>query len=52
MKCPYCGELESRVLDSRAAREGSAIRRRRECTRCNNRFTTMERVEEEPLVVI
>ncbi len=52
MKCPYCGELDSRVLDSRAAREGVAVRRRRECTRCGNRFTTMEKVEEEPIVVI
>jgi len=52
MKCPYCGEQESRVLDSRAAREGEAVRRRRECVRCGNRFTTMEKVEEEPIVVI
>ena len=52
MKCPYCGELESRVLDSRAAREGSAVRRRRECIRCGNRFTTMEKCEDEPIVVI
>lgn len=52
MKCPYCGEQESRVLDSRAAREGEAVRRRRECVRCGNRFTTMEKIEEEPIVVI
>jgi len=52
MKCPYCGEQESRVLDSRAAREGEAVRRRRECIGCGNRFTTMEKVEEEPIVVI
>lgn len=52
MKCPYCGEQDSRVLDSRAAREGAAVRRRRECTRCSNRFTTMEKLEEEPIVVI
>ncbi len=52
MKCPYCGEQDSRVLDSRAAQEGSAIRRRRECGRCANRFTTMEKMEEEPIVVI
>ncbi len=52
MKCPFCGEQDSRVLDSRASREGAAVRRRRECTRCSNRFTTMEKVEEEPIVVI
>lgn len=52
MKCPFCGEQDSRVLDSRPAQEGSAVRRRRECARCVNRFTTMEKIEEEPLVVI
>ena len=52
MKCPYCGEQESRVLDSRAARDSTTIRRRRECSRCGKRFTTMEKVEEEPIVVI
>ncbi len=52
MKCPYCGTQDSRVLDSRATREGAAIRRRRECYGCANRFTTMEKIEEEPLVVI
>ncbi len=52
MKCPYCGNLSSRVLDSRATEEGAAIRRRRECTRCTNRFTTMEKAEEEPIVVV
>lgn len=52
MKCPYCGEFDSRVLDSRGAQDGSAIRRRRECGRCANRFTTMEKIEEEPIVVI
>ncbi len=52
MKCPYCGTQDSRVLDSRATREGAAIRRRRECNGCANRFTTMEMIEEEPLVVI
>ncbi|MEW5786013.1 MAG: transcriptional regulator NrdR [Bacillota bacterium] len=52
MKCPYCGEQDSRVLDSRAAQDGAAIRRRRECGRCANRFTTMEKIEEEPIVVI
>jgi len=52
MKCPYCGTQDSRVLDSRATQEGAAIRRRRECNGCANRFTTMEKIEEEPLVVI
>ena len=52
MKCPYCGTQDSRVLDSRATQEGAAIRRRRECYGCLNRFTTMEKIEEEPLVVI
>ncbi len=52
MKCPYCGTQDSRVLDSRITREGASIRRRRECNGCANRFTTMERIEEEPLVVI
>ncbi|NMA92035.1 MAG: transcriptional repressor NrdR [Firmicutes bacterium] len=52
MRCLYCGNLTSRVLDSRATEEGAAIRRRRECTRCNNRFTTMEKAEEEPIVVV
>ncbi len=52
MKCPYCGEIDTRVLDSRAAQDSSAIRRRRQCAVCANRFTTMEKIEEEPLVVI
>ena len=46
MRCPYCGQTESRVIDSRAAREGEEIRRRRECEECGRRFTTRERVEE------
>ena len=52
MKCPYCGAKDSRVLDSRVTQEGVANRRRRECNGCANRFTTMEKIEEEPLVVI
>lgn len=52
MKCPYCGEPDTRVLDSRATQETSAIRRRRQCISCSNRFTTMEKIEEEPIVVI
>ncbi len=52
MKCPYCGEYDTRVLDSRSTQDASAIRRRRQCNSCSNRFTTMEKIEEEPLVVI
>lgn len=52
MKCPYCGELEDKVIDSRLSQEGAAIRRRRECIACSKRFTTYERLEEPlPLVV-
>jgi len=52
MKCPYCGEMDTRVLDSRSTQDSSAIRRRRQCMECSNRFTTMEKTEEEPIVVI
>ncbi len=52
MKCPFCGFLEDKVIDSRPTDEGSAIRRRRECTKCNRRFTTYEKVESLPLMVI
>jgi transcriptional repressor NrdR len=52
MKCPYCRELENKVIDSRMTKEGNAVRRRRECLGCNHRFTTYERVEEVPLVLI
>lgn len=52
MNCPYCGNPDSRVLDSRPSDEGSVIRRRRECPRCNRRFTTYERAHLEPLLVI
>ena len=52
MRCPYCQHLEDRVVDSRAAREGRAVRRRRECIRCGRRFTTYEYIEERPLQVI
>ncbi|HXF91435.1 MAG TPA: transcriptional regulator NrdR [Nitrospiraceae bacterium] len=52
MKCPFCDELEDRVVDSRMAKEGEVIRRRRECLSCKRRYTTYERVEESlPLVV-
>lgn len=52
MKCPYCHHPESKVLDSRPAEEGNSIRRRRECLQCARRFTTYEKVEEVPLVVV
>ena len=52
MKCPYCGYLESKVIDSRPAEEGATIRRRRECMSCQKRFTTYEIVERLPIVVI
>ena len=47
MKCPKCGVDEDRVLDSRSARDGAAIRRRRECTKCGHRFTTYEEIDRE-----
>jgi len=46
MKCPFCGYVESKVMDSRVSRDGSAIRRRRECLACSRRFTTYEYIEE------
>ncbi|MBS4030035.1 MAG: transcriptional regulator NrdR [Clostridiales bacterium] len=52
MKCPYCGCVENRVIDSRSTDEGSAIRRRRECADCDKRFTTYEKLEESPLIVV
>lgn len=52
MRCPYCSQLDSRVIDSRPTDEEAAIRRRRECPNCMRRFTTYERPEEQPLVVI
>ncbi len=52
MKCPACGYTESKVLDSRSTEEGTAIRRRRECLECQKRFTTYERIETIPLVVV
>lgn len=52
MKCPFCSFEDTRVLDSRPTDEGEAIRRRRECVNCVRRFTTYERIEEVPLVVI
>lgn len=52
MKCPYCKAEDDKVVDSRASNDGSVIRRRRECTKCERRYTTYERVEEVPLFVI
>jgi len=52
MKCPFCGYLDSKVMDSRPTDEGSIIRRRRECPSCRKRFTTYERVDELPIMVI
>ena len=52
MKCPFCGTLESKVVDSRPSDEGASIRRRRECLECHKRFTTYETMESLPLVVI
>ncbi|HHW30438.1 MAG TPA: transcriptional repressor NrdR [Clostridiaceae bacterium] len=52
MKCPFCGHEEDRVIDSRPTDEGTSIRRRRECTNCLKRFTTYEKVENLPLIVI
>ena len=52
MQCPKCHHQNSRVIDSRQADDGRAIRRRRECENCGQRFTTFERIEESPLLVI
>jgi len=52
MKCPSCGHLEDKVIDSRSAKEGQAIRRRRECLKCQRRFTTYETVEMTALLVV
>ena len=52
MRCPDCSSLDDKVVDSRASDDGSAIRRRRECLGCGHRFTTFERVDEAPLVVV
>lgn len=52
MKCPYCGKLDSRVIDSRLSRTEFEIRRRRECQACHRRFTTYEKVEDVPVMII
>ena len=52
MRCPYCGYEESKVIDSRPTEEGEKIRRRRECLKCQKRFTTYETIETLPIVVV
>ena len=52
MKCRYCGSIDSRVVDSRPSDDGLSIRRRRECNACGHRFTTFERIEENPIMVV
>jgi transcriptional repressor NrdR len=52
MNCPFCGHLEDKVIDSRESKEGDAIRRRRQCLACERRFTTYERIDEIPYMVI
>jgi transcriptional repressor NrdR len=52
MKCPFCGHMEDKVVDSRESKEGESIRRRRECLKCERRFTSYERIDEIPYMVI
>ncbi len=52
MKCPFCGELKDRVVDSRESRDGLAVRRRRECLSCGRRFTSYEEIEDIPYMVV
>jgi transcriptional repressor NrdR len=52
MKCPFCANMEDKVVDSRESREGDVIRRRRECLKCERRFTSYERIDEIPYMVI
>ena len=52
MKCPFCGEVDNKVIDSRLSKDGNAIRRRRECLVCSRRFTTYEYTEEIPVMII
>ena len=52
MKCPFCSTLDSKVIDSRPANDGTSIRRRRECLGCGKRFTTYETVECLPIIVV
>ncbi len=52
MKCPFCGNLDDKVVDSREGKEGEVIRRRRECVNCGRRFTSYERIDEIPYMVV
>ena len=52
MRCPFCGHLESKVIDSRESKKGVSIRRRRECLGCERRFTTYEKIEEIPYMIV
>ena len=52
MKCPFCAHMEDKVVDSRESREGDVIRRRRECLKCKRRFTSYERIDEIPYMVV
>ena len=52
MRCPHCGNDESKVIDSRPTEDNTAIRRRRECLNCEKRFTTYEKIESIPLIVV
>lgn len=52
MKCPFCGEIDNKVIDSRLSKDGGAIRRRRECIVCTRRFTTYEYIEDIPVMII
>ena len=52
MKCPFCGEIDNKVIDSRLSKDASVIRRRRECLICNRRFTTYEHIEEIPIMIV
>ena len=52
MKCPFCGEIDNKVIDSRLSKDGNVIRRRRECIVCSRRFTTYEHIEDIPVMII
>src|SRR5213596_1546000 len=52
MKCPFCGHLQDKVVDSRESKEGDAIRRRRQCLACQRRFTSYERIDEIPYMAV
>lgn len=52
MKCPYCGEIDNKVMDSRLSKDATIIRRRRECIECKRRFTTYEHIEEIPVMIV